>query len=102
MAKALSAAILIDDGEQVVHVDGLGQAPHARRRPQELIDRLVQRALEARRESWQGGGQPPSRAELVGAVDEATSGGALTTPLVHLLAAMGIGLIECHYMVARG
>ncbi|HZX94267.1 MAG TPA: hypothetical protein VFE90_07100 [Myxococcales bacterium] len=51
-----------------------------------------------REELWIGGGAlPGSLADLPSAVDDATAQGRPTTPLSHLLAAMGIGLEECHY-----
>jgi hypothetical protein len=55
-----------------------------------------------REEIWtRGNGVPRSLADLPSAVDEATSQGRLTTPLSHLLAAVGIGLEECHYPGAQ-
>lgn len=55
-----------------------------------------------REEVWtRGNGVPRALADLPAAVDEATGQGRLTTPLSHLLAAVGIGLEECHYPGAQ-
>jgi hypothetical protein len=55
-----------------------------------------------REEVWtRGSGVPRTPADLISAVDEATGQGRLTTPLSHLLAAVGIGLEECHYPGAQ-
>ncbi|HET7787528.1 MAG TPA: hypothetical protein VFL36_16270 [Myxococcales bacterium] len=55
-----------------------------------------------REEAWtRGDGVPRALADLPAAVDEATGQGRLTTPLSHLLAAVGIGLEECHYPGAQ-
>ncbi len=55
-----------------------------------------------REEAWtRGKAVPRTLAELPAAVDEATGQGRLTTPLSHLLAAVGIGLEECHYPGAQ-
>jgi hypothetical protein len=50
-----------------------------------------------REEIWRPGPLPESLADLPRLADEATREGRLTTPLSHLLAAMGIGLEECHF-----
>jgi hypothetical protein len=54
-----------------------------------------------REEIWRPGPLPQRLADLPRLADEATQEGRLTTPLSHLLAAMGIGLEECHYPAPR-
>jgi hypothetical protein len=54
-----------------------------------------------REEMWRSGPLPQRLADLPRFADEATQEGRLTTPLSHLLAAMGIGLEECHYPAPR-
>jgi hypothetical protein len=54
-----------------------------------------------REEIWRPGPLPQRLADLPRLADEATQEGCLTTPLSHLLAAMGIGLEECHYPAPR-
>jgi hypothetical protein len=54
-----------------------------------------------REEIWLPGPLPQRLADLPRLADEATKEGRLSTPLSHLLAAMGIGLEECHYLKPR-